>query len=157
MAKLTHEQAVDATAAAKLVRSTAKTVVEAFEKENKLKPMSDHKDDSKHGKAWLKLKNAHRAGQKLVKEAEEAEKALKPAKIRVTTYEYPADIITTGDKKKYRATQRAAKAKAAKGDTPKVEKASKAEKPTKAAKATPAEPATEAPVKKKKKVSQAED
>lgn len=112
-------------------KETAKGELKAFLKENKLDSKADHSEHAKHGKKYKKLQGTV---EKLTKEIEEAKNWMesnKPEKKSKgggtkTTYDYPADITSEADKKKYRAKMRAAKAK---GETPaKEEKSSKKDK-----------------------------
>jgi hypothetical protein len=123
---------------AKANLETAKTNLQTFMTENKLKEDSEPTDE----KVAKKLKRL-RIG---VKDAKAALKALKGgASGRATQYEYPAGMTDAKEKKKFRTQQRAAKKKAEKGDAPAKEK-----------KADKAAPAAEAPA-KKKKVKKSED
>lgn len=113
----------------------ARKDLKSFCKENKLDYEVDHSADEKHGKKYGKLKKAVDSTKKAVESAEEfvsSNKPKKEKKERVSKYEYPADCTSAGDKKKFRAAQRAAAKRAEKG-----EKAEKAPKKDKAAKGEP--------------------
>ena len=130
MAKKTKAELKEDLKAVKEELSVAKTEKKNFEKSSKLEKGGDHSADPKHGKKWTRL-NAM-----VVKKTEEVEKlqaAITEAKgeaiNRPSKYEYPADVLTAGDKKKYRAAQRAAAKKAAKGEAePKEGKKAKKDK-----------------------------
>jgi len=143
----TFEDATAAMDTAKSARKAAREALKQFEVDNKLKHREDHSGDKKLGKQWSKLNDALQAQITAFEDAEAASKELKPAKQRESKYDYPADVTTAEQKKKYRTAQRAAAKKAEKeAAAPKKDKAEK-----KADKATPA-PAADAaaPVKKKK-------
>lgn len=145
----TFEDATAAMETAKSGRKAAREALKQFEVDNKLKHREDHSGDKKLGKQWSKLNDALQAQITAFEDAETASKELKPAKERESKYDYPADVTTAEQKKKYRTTQRAAAKKAEKEAA--VPKKDKAEK--KAEKTPEAAPATEAPKKKKVKKS----
>lgn len=123
----------------------------AYYKENGLKVGKDYANDKKHGAYITKITKAIKEVEEAIKEikgsvkeaAGEIKKSAKKIKEAVKSvaskYEYPADVVTAEQKKKYRRDMRAAAAKAAKGETkPKKEakqpKKGKEEKPSKPAK-----------------------
>lgn len=121
---------------AKATRDEAKKAFHAFLSENKLKIGTDYSDhkDAKIAKKFKSLHGAWADARTAVKDLEAKAKELKPAVQRVSKYEYPADVETPEQKKKYRAKMRAeAKAadkpaKAEKKADKKAEKAGKADK-----------------------------
>jgi hypothetical protein len=151
-------EAKEALTAAKESKKSAKQELKAFEKENELASGEDHSGDAKHGKRWSKLKKAVDSAEAKVTDIEGEMEGLKSAKVdRPSKYEYPADVVTALDKKKYRAKMRAAAKKADKGDATTTE----TKKSKKKAKAAEAETPVEAPkssgksaTKKKKKAAQ---
>lgn len=160
--ELTFEDATKAVDAAKAVRKDARTVLDKFMADNGLKAKKDHSDDKKHGKEFKKLRQVWLDAKESQEKAEEAAKALKPQTARKVKYEYPDDVVTSEDKKKYRATARAKAAKEAKGESTDAKPAKKKDKaakeePAKKEKSKKAEPEAEAPVKKKKKKVAKED
>lgn len=141
------EAAKENLASTKEELAVAQAEKKAFEKENKLAKGEDH-SESKVGKKWTKLNDQVQKKLKAIEDIKAYMSENKPKKEkagRVTSYTYPADVVTAGDKKKYRAKMRAEAKKADKADAPAGE--SKKKKKTVEA---PAE--TEAPKKKKKKV-----
>jgi hypothetical protein len=164
MAKLTFEQATEAVVAAKAVRSASRKAVDDFVAANGLKTKKDHSEDPKHGKAFSKLHKQWKKDKEAHEEAEKAAKALKPQVERASKYEYPADVVTADDKKKFRAKMRTAAkndGKPAKEAKPakekKAEKTEAAPEKKKKAKVETVEAEAEAPVKKKKKKVTTED
>lgn len=156
----TFEEATAAVDKAKSARKKSRETLDKFMADNGLKAKKDHSDDKKHGKEFSKLRKAWLADKEAHEAAEEAAKALKPKTERKVKYEYPADIVTSEDKKKHRAKMRAEAARAAKGESPaKEKKAKKEEAATEAPakKTKKAEVETEAPAKKKKKKVAKED
>jgi hypothetical protein len=126
MAEKTHEELVQALEEKKAELKAKREELATLEKEYKLKPGKDHSADEKVGKKWLKLKNSVDALAEERNKLQEAVKTSKPKKektVKPSKYEYPADVVTPEQKKKWRASQRAEKKKANK-----PEKAEKAEK-----------------------------
>lgn len=114
-----YEAAKEALAPAREKLKAAKDERRAFEKENKLAKETDHSADEKHGKKWAKLNATVVAAQAEVDSAKEFMDANKPKKEkagRASTYEYPKEVVTVADKKKYRAKMRADKKRAEKGE-----------------------------------------
>lgn len=136
--------------AAKEKRSAAREALKEFCKTNKIKEGVEASSIEKKD-LRIKYKELRKAADeaKASVEALSAEtKAAKPAKVRETKYDYPADCVTADQKKKFRSAQRAAekrKAKEAAGGG-KKEKPAKSEKTEKSAKAEKSD-------KKKKKTS----
>lgn len=104
-----HEAALEAVETAKATRNAANESMQEFLKENKLKK-GDHSEheDKKVAKEYKRIAASQKEARAAFALAEEAAKALKPAKTRVTTYEYPKEITTPEDKKRYRAKMRTA-------------------------------------------------
>ncbi len=123
MAKENAETEKKASTGAKATYEAAKAELKAFMKENKIKEDTEVSDK--------KIRKAYEALQAKVDETKAAWKKEKGSSSgRRTQYEYPADVKTKEEKKKYRAAQRAAKKKAEKGEKPAKEKsAAKSEKP----------------------------
>jgi hypothetical protein len=112
-------EAKEALAQAKEERKAAKEELRAFEKENDLEKGGDHSANKK----WAKLNGSLEKKEALIAEIEESMKDLKSEKVaRVSKYEYPEDVVSAADKKKFRAAARAAAKKAAKGETEEGEK-----------------------------------
>lgn len=110
-------EAKEALSSAKEEKKAAFSELRAFEKENELAKGGDHSKDAKVGKKWNKLNETYQKKKASVEELEGAVKETKSDKTaRKTVYDYPADIKTAGEKKKYRAKMRAEKKRAAKGD-----------------------------------------
>jgi hypothetical protein len=122
-------EAKTALSAAKEERKAAKEELRAFEKEHGLAKGEDHAGDEKNGKKWAKLKKVVDSKDEAVNDIEESMKELKSEKtIRPSKYEYPADVVTAADKKKWRAKQRTAAKKKDKGDEETAAPAEKKEK-----------------------------
>lgn len=156
----THEEALEAQKVAKENVKIAKTALTEYYTKNKLKRSEDYTKDKKHGEKITRLQTEIDKKSETLEAINNQVKDLKPAKAgaadRVTKYEYPADCVSSEDRKKYRIAQRKA---AEGGDKPKKEKAEKEPKADKASKGKAKEaPAEEkaAPSKKKKKVSKEE-
>lgn len=147
-------EAKEALTAAKAERKVAKDELRAFEKEHELAKGEDHSADEKLGKKWKKLNDMVEKKEAAVSEIEEAMKDVKAAKAeRPSKYDYPADVVTAADKKKYRTKMRAAAAKAEKGtEEPKAKKGKNKEA---AAEVGEAPANAETPKKKKKAVEAA--
>lgn len=143
MAKeLTLDQAKANYDKAKEAASARWAEVQGLRKKFKLKPGAKP-EDKKDAKEYKAATTAHAEAKALKEEAEKAWKALKPAStVGRSTYEYPADIVSADDKKRYRAKMRREKAAAEKG-----EEAPKKDKKAKKAEAA----AAEAPAKSSKK------
>ena len=153
MGKKTKAELKEDLKAAKEELTVAKTEKRDFEKSNKMAKDTDHSEDAKHGKKWKRLNDMVAKKESAVEKIKADIAEAKPEKTeRASKYEYPADVVTAADKKKYRAAARAAKAKAEKGgdDAPKAKK--KKEKVSDA----PVEE-TAAPEKKKKKAKKVVD
>lgn len=172
--KLTYESAKAELSSLKEELEVSKSELKDFLKANKLKRDEDHSghENKKIAKQWKALNDAVAGKRARKEELLEFLKNNKPAPApRETKYNYPAEVKTTLDKKKFRATMRtnakrakvsldtylanpekyakiiaeAAKSKAEKGEKKKVKKVKKSAEP-------------EAPVKKlklKKKVKPA--
>lgn len=118
--KKTYEELVEAQATAKTNLKEAKKNLTTYLKENKLKRSDDHSGDKKHGKKIGALEKKIATCETRLEKATSTMKANKPATTRKSKYEYPADVVTSEQKKKYRQAQRAAANKGAKdGDTKK--------------------------------------
>lgn len=150
----TYEQAQEELASAKATRKECNEAMAEFLKENKLKKGEDYSghSDEKIAKKWKKLAAAQTEARAAVTAAEEAEKALKPKAERASKYEYPEDVVTADDRKKYRAKMRNA-AKAAEAG----EKPAKKEKKAKDAEEAPAAEKASKKEKKDKKKDKSED
>lgn len=150
MAKRSKEDVKALLTSTKEELNVAKGEKRTFEKENKLAKDTDHSEDAKHGKRWAKLASLVTKKEEAVGKLREELEGLKVEKTaRVSTYEYPKDVVTAGDKKKFRAAARAAAKRAEKEkDAPKKEKK---------VKSAGAEKEVEAPKKKKKSAEVAED
>lgn len=120
----TPEDAAEALESAKGEREVARTEFKDFRKENEIKkevPPTEEKLLKKYTKLLdtkTKKETAVEDIQAWIKE----NKPKKEKKPRDTKYDYPADCKTSGDKKKFRAAQRAAAKKAAKGEKPEKKK-----------------------------------
>lgn len=129
----------------KEIRSSAKEERKAYAKENGLSIKEDHSGDKKHGKKWKQFTDAISAADAQIENAENWVKENKPKKSgggnRASKYEYPSDIVSADDKKKYRAKMRAEAKRTEKEETKKSSKKSKEE-------------AEKAPKKKSKKVKE---
>jgi hypothetical protein len=150
MAKKTRAEIKEDLKAAKEELKVAKTEKRDFEKSSKLAKDTDHSGDAKHGKRWTKLNDMV---VKKTTQVENLQKAVDEAKpettVRPSKYDYPADVVSALDKKKYRTAQRAAAKKKAKAEAdPKKEKKAKAEDATETT-------GTEAKIKKSKKEKKA--
>jgi len=148
MGKKTKDELKADLTAAREEKKAAFEEKRAFEKENKLEKGADHSGHEKLGKKWTKLETGLKAKQDKIKKIEEDIASLKKeSSSSRTVYDYPEDIKSAADRKKYRAKARAAKKKAEKGETDKPKKEKKSEV------------AAEVPAKKKKKekVAEAED
>lgn len=122
-----YDEATKAVDESKKVRTAAKEALEAFCKTNKIKKGTPSSEvDKKLRGEYKTLTAAYQEARKAVDEASEAAKALKPAKVRETKYDYPADCVTAEQKKKFRTAARAAAKRA--------EKPAKADKPAKSEK-----------------------
>lgn len=144
--KITKEEAKKKLADAKDEAKAARGELRDFEKENDLEKGGDHSKHEKAGKKWSKLNDALKKKQDKVDAAQAVLDEVKKDKApRPSKYEYPAEVKTPQDKKKYRAKMRAEKKRAEKGDA-KAEKGkdkksskSKEEKKAKKVKAEPVE------------------
>lgn len=112
--KKSAEELANAKKAAKEELQVAKDELKAFRKENKLDKEKDYSADEKHGKKYTKLVAQVTKKTKALEDAETAAKGEKKAAGRkATKYEYPKDA-TADDKKKIRASARAAAKRALK-------------------------------------------
>jgi hypothetical protein len=154
MAKFkTYEEANNAFLAQKEVVRGANAALDAFRKENNIKKGAELDAKDKNKKQYDKLTAAVVSGRTLRDTMEADAKAMKPEGKKgnfTQKYEYPADVTTAAEKKKYRATSR--KNSAPKEDKPAKE--AKTEKVAPAAKADKKEvasaPAAEAKTPTKK-------
>lgn len=136
--ELTPETAKANFDAAKEESSARWADVQALRKKFKLKPGAKP-EDKKDAKEYKNAVEAHQTAKKAKEAAEEAWKAVKPASnVARSTYDYPSDIVSAEDKKKYRAKMRAEKRKAEKGDGAPAKKSKKDKKAEKAAEETAA-------------------
>jgi hypothetical protein len=130
--ELTYEQATENYESAKAARQKARKAVEKLATEKGLNGKADHSNhkDKTFVKEYKPLREAWLAAKEAEAEAESVMKGLKPQSARKTSYEYPADVVTAEDKKKFRAKARAAAKKGEKAaDKPeKSGKSSKEEK-----------------------------
>lgn len=153
MAKKTKAELKEDLKAAKEELKVARTEKRDFEKSNKLEKDADHSGNEKSGKRWTKLNDMVVKKQAAVDKIQVAiDEAAPEATVRAVKYDYPEDVVTALDKKKYRAAQRAAKKKAEKeaNGSAKESKSSK-----KAAKEESTEAAGEVKSSKKSKKSKA--
>lgn len=122
----THEEALANLESAKEAKKAAYDAREAFSKKNGLPPKKDHSSHKEFGKAFSPLNQAWLDAKDAITEAEKIEKEVRPKSERPSKYDYPADIVTADDKKKYRAKMRAKVKSDAKSPTegkPKKDKA----------------------------------
>lgn len=125
---MTYEEASKAYESLKKVSTDAHRKVQGFVLKHKVKKDEEDKLDKKLQKELKELRSAYKAAKAETVAAEEVMKALKPASTRNAKYDYPADITTADEKKKYRAKMRAEAKKADSGEkSSKKEKASKKE------------------------------
>jgi hypothetical protein len=134
------EEAQDKLLKLKDAASASRSALQSFTKKNNLS-MKEAPADKKLKPEWEKLTKAYSEARTKRDAQEEAVKALKPKAERASKYEYPKECVTKEDKKKFRATQRAAANKAEKAASPKKSKKAKKEE-------VPAEPAKKASSKK---------
>jgi hypothetical protein len=116
MAKKTYAEVKEQLASQKDEAKQAKKDLNKFCKENKLEADKEHPDNKK----WVKLKTLVEKTQKAVEDSEkwlEENKDKKESTPRASKYEYPADVVTAADKKKFRAQARAAANKKTKGES----------------------------------------
>lgn len=107
----------EALSAIKEELKVAKSEKRDLEKASKLEKDTDHSENPKVGKKWTRLNEMVTKKQKALDAAQASyDGASKEPTIRKTVYEYPKDVITAVDKKKYRTAARAAAKKAAKGE-----------------------------------------
>ena len=156
------EAAVEAQKAKAAQVKEAKAALTDYFKENKLKKTEDYTEDPKHGKKVTRLESKVDKYSDELNDINEAIKKLKPGKEKSSEpkklkYDYPADIKTAEQKKKYRIEQRklakagtegeakSAKTKAAKTSKNVAEVEAEEEAPKKAKSKTKA--VKEAPVK----------
>ena len=114
--KLDHDGAKEALVQVKADIKAKRDEFHAFLKENKLKRNVDHSEDTKHGKKFKAFKTAI---DKLTEQREAISAKVKETKPkkgagRKSKYEYPADVTTPEQKKKYRTKMRAEAKKAEK-------------------------------------------
>ena len=140
------EAAVEAQKAKAAQVKEAKAALTNYFKENKLKKTEDYTEDPKHGKKVTRLESKVDKYSDELNDINEAIKKLKPGKEKSSEpkklkYDYPPEIKTAEQKKKYRIEQR------------KLAKAGTAEeaKPAKASKKVVEVEAEEAPKKGKSK------
>jgi hypothetical protein len=155
MAKKTFAERKEELTSLKEDAKQARKDYKNFCKEAKLDPEVDNSADGKNGKKWTKLKALVEKTSKAVTETETwlaENKESKERTPRASKYEYPAEVVTAADKKKYRAQQRASANKKDKGEG--GEKSSKKNK--KKGKEEKAPEVAEKPTKKKKKTEKAE-
>lgn len=120
MAKKTKEELKEQLKSLKEERKAAKEELRGFEKENKLAKGEDHSGDAKHGKKWAKLNQVVSNKEEKIAKVEaslEETKGEKGSGGFRQKYEYPDDITSAEDKKKYRAKMRAAAKRAEKGES----------------------------------------
>ena len=170
------EAAVEAQKAKAAQVKEAKAALTNYFKENKLKKTEDYTEDPKHGKKVTRLESKVDKYSDELNDINEAIKKLKPGKEKSSEpkklkYDYPPEIKTAEQKKKYRIEQRKlAKAGTAEEAKPAKTKAAKASKQvaeveaeeapkkakSKAVKEAPVK-ATKAKSKKKKEDTEEED
>lgn len=142
------EAAVEAQKAKAAQVKEAKAALTDYFKENKLKKTEDYTEDPKHGKKVTRLESKVDKYSDELNDINEAIKKLKPGKEKSSEpkklkYDYPPEIKTAEQKKKYRIEQR----KLAKAGTTEGAKA----KPAKASKEVAEVEAEETPKKAKSK------
>lgn len=136
----------------------AKAALATYFKENKLKKTDDYSEDAKHGKKVTRLESkVDKYSEELIS-INEAVKSYKPGKAkkdaapRNLKYDYPDDVKTAEQRKKYRIEQRKAAKSGEEGSEAKPAKAAKAKKAKKAEVETEEVEDTK-PTKKGKKVA----
>lgn len=115
MAKKTYAEMKELLGTQKEESKQAKKDLKKFCQENKLELEAEHTDNKK----WVKLKALVDKTAKAFAETEAwlaENKEKKEGKPRATRYEYPADVTTAADKKKFRAQARADAKKKAKAE-----------------------------------------
>lgn len=128
----------------------AKAALKSYFSENKLKMAEDYSDDPKHGKKVMRLESKVDKYSDELNDINEALKKMKPGKAKASgegkaknlKYDYPEDVKTAEQRKKYRIEQR----KLATGGTTK--KASSKDKPAKKVDEVQAEDTGKKPAKK---------
>lgn len=149
------DEKVKALETAKEGLNTAKANYKSFLEKNKLKDGVTPKDDT----LAKKMASHQEKIEKAEKGVKAAKKALKPAKEkkeRTSVYEYPDDVVTAEDRKKFRTKARNA-AKAAEKAKAKAEKAEAKGEKKKEGKGEKAKAEPEVEKKKKKKEAVSED
>jgi len=131
------DEKIAALETAKAGLTTAKEAYKSFLKKNNLKDGATPKDENL-AKKMASYQSKIEKAEKAIKAAKKDLKPKKEKAERVSKYDYPADVTTAEDKKKFRTAQRNA-----------AKSAAKAEKKGDKKKSAKAE--VEAPVKKKKK------
>lgn len=111
----TYEEALEQVKNLKETLAEERTALREFKSENNIKRGKEPEDEKVAAKL-LKLNEAVDKTRESIDEAKVAAKELKPRKERVTKYDYPDDVTTDADKKKYRAKMRREKTKAEKGE-----------------------------------------
>lgn len=107
MAKTSHEELVKQLEAAKATHTEAKEALKDFRTENEIKKGTDPSEvTGKAGKEYGKLVKAAEKAAEAYEKLKEAEKENRPRKERQSKYEYPADVVTAEDRKKYRTKMR---------------------------------------------------
>lgn len=128
-----YEEAQEARQAAQEAAKELRTELAAFCKENKIKrgtAPDELGDDVKASvaKKYKTLFNKNEKAREAVADAKATEKELKPRKERASKYDYPDDVTTPEQKKKYRAKMRREAKAAEKGDDKKSSKKSSSKK-----------------------------
>lgn len=136
----TMEEATELLSSTKEELNAAKEEKSVYLKENGLKKNDDHSSDKKHGKNITRMDGVIAKKRELIDELKTWMQENKPAKEkkeRAVKYDYPEDVVSAEDKKKYRAKQRTAAKNAdkpkkeAKEKKAKKEEAAPEEKPSK--------------------------
>lgn len=131
--KKSHEELKAALEEAQSSLKSAKSDLKEFMAENKIKKGTEVADvqDKKTRKAYESLVNSVDKFAAQVEKYSAEEKEARPAKARASKYEYPDDVVTKEDRKKWRTKMR----NQANGKSEKAGKKAKSEKPEAAGKA----------------------
>ena len=145
----TMESAIEAQKAKATQVKDAKVALTEYFKENKLKKSEDYTDDAKHGKKVTRLEGKIDKYSDELNDINESIKKMKPGKKEKSAtpknlkYDYPEDVKTSEQRKKYRIEKR------------KEAKSGEATSTKKTSKASPSKEVAEVPEKKVKGKSKA--
>ena len=107
MAKASHDELVKQLEAAKTTNTEAKEALKEFRAENEIKKGTEPSEVSgKIGKEYSKLVKAAEKAAAEYEKLKAAEKDSRPRKERQSKYDYPADVVSAEDRKKYRTKMR---------------------------------------------------